>query len=346
LSLKVLKLRKMATLLVTIQVISLLLASSAFAKNCQLNLPEDPVTMAAVYGTDSYFDITLSDVPENYDVSNGVYNGWCIDSDVIMDQTTAFSVMLYSSCTPPNDLDSIEWDKVNYILNNKPGTATRLDIQFAIWYYANLEVGWVPQNTAGWTQAIQDAADAIVADAEANGDGFVPETGEVVAVICYPEGIDYYDQRGSYVQMTIIELPIGGGKVTGGGQIEIPRGKASFGFNAMWFSRNAVPNGEIEFINHVTGDKVHAHPLTYLIVYTPNEGNKPWPMLDAYFEGTCTVNHVEGYTFWVHVQDNAEPKNPDSFEIKVFDGDGIIVLDVSYGNILLTGNIQIHKPPK
>jgi hypothetical protein len=322
--------------------ISLLLASSAFAKNCQLNLPEDPVKMVAVYGTDCYFDTTLSGVPADYDVTNGEYNGWCIDSDVIMDQATSFSVILHSSCNPPPDLVSIEWDKVNYILNNKPPTATRLDIQYAIWHYANLEAGWTPLTT--------QTSISIVADAEDNGEGYVPEMGKVVAVICYPDGIDYYSQTPPYVQMTIIEviIPIrtGGGKVTGGGQIEIEGGKASFAFNAMWFSRNLVPNGEIEFVNHVTGDKVHAHPLTFLIVETDNLGNKPWPMLEATFTGTCTVNHVEGYTFTIYVRDNAEPKNPDHFSIEVLDGDLNPVSEATFAGDLLHGNIQIHKPPK
>jgi hypothetical protein len=156
--------------------------------------------MLAVYGTDSYFDITLSMVPAGYDVTNGVYAGWCIDSDVIMNQTTVFSVMLHSTCDHPTDPAVIEWDKVNYILNNKPPTATRLDIQYAIWHYANLEEGWTPLTTP--------TSIAIVADAEANGTDFVPEMGEVVAVLCYPEGIDYYDQTPPYVQMTIIEVTI------------------------------------------------------------------------------------------------------------------------------------------
>ena len=141
----------------------------------------------------------------------------------------------------------------------------------------------------------------------------------------------------------------GGGKVTGGGQIQIGDSRkevGSFGFNAMWFSRNLVPNGEIEFVNHVTGDKVHAHPLDFLIVYTPNEGNKPWPMLEAYFTGTCTVNHEDGFTFLVYIRDNAEPKNPDYFSIEVRDGSNNIVSQVSFAGDLLTGNIQIHKPPK
>jgi hypothetical protein len=199
--LTVAKMKKITLLLMSSLLISMVIVGSVFA-DCQLNLPEDPVDMLAVYGIDSYFDITLSMVPAGYDVTNGVYAGWCIDSDVIMNQTTVFSVMLYSTCDHPTDPAAIEWDKVNYILNNKPLTATRLDIQYAIWHYANLEEGWTPLTTP--------TSIAIVADAEANGTDFVPEMGEVVAVICYPDGIDYYSQTPPYVQMSIIEVTIPG----------------------------------------------------------------------------------------------------------------------------------------
>lgn len=134
------------------------------------------------------------------------------------------------------------------------------------------------------------------------------------------------------------------GKVTGGGQILICGGKASFGFNAMKFSRDAAPKGELEYIDHVSGDKVHAHLLTYLAVWEDNPGNKPWPRLKADFAGPCTLNHVEGYRFWVYVEDDGEPSSPDFFRIKVWDSEDNVVYQ-KLGD-LLHGNIQIHKPPK
>ena len=100
--------------------------------------------------------------------------------------------MLYSSLNPPAtpSLDGYEWDKVNYILNNKPTTATKDDIQGAMWNYVNLGGGEVP---------LTSVAEDIIDDAQANGGGFVPGPDDVVAVILYP------DTRET-AQATIIEL--------------------------------------------------------------------------------------------------------------------------------------------
>jgi hypothetical protein len=146
-------------------------------------------------------------------------------------------------------------------------------------------------------------------------------------------------------------LPVeGNGKVTGGGQIAVdPYGKrdvGSFGFNAMWFSRDDGPKGELQYLNHVTDELVHAHIVDYLIVWEPLEGNKPMPLNKAYFYGPCTVNHEEGYWFELYVNDDGEPKNPDWFDIKVYDINDLDNPIIDNSGPLLHGNIQIHKPPK
>ncbi len=144
------------------------------------------------------------------------------------------------------------------------------------------------------------------------------------------------------------------GKITGGGQITIPDGKASFGFNVMEFSKDEGPKGELDYIDHMTGIKVHAHSIDIILyVAQPNPGNKPYPMRVAQFEGPCMVNHKDGYWFKVFVVDEGEPGKNDQFYIDVVgpnpddgtpgwhyenpQGDGIT---------LLAGNIQIHKPPR
>jgi len=137
------------------------------------------------------------------------------------------------------------------------------------------------------------------------------------------------------------------GKVTGGGQIAIPGGKASFGFNAMKFSRDDGPKGELQYIDHVSGIKVHAHELEELYVAEYLEGNKPYPMRISRFEGPCTVNNEDGYWVIVWVVDQGEPGKMDQFYIDVT-GPG----DYHYENpqgvdvTIISGNIQIHKPPK
>ena len=181
--------KKLAILTISALVISVFLVASVAAPDCEVSLPPGPVTMVVHNGTISYFDTTLSDVPSGFDITNGVYLGWCIDTSVEIPRGTEFSVMLYSSCEPPVDLEGYEWDKVNYILNHKPPTALMTDIQDAIWAFVNLD---------GLLTPTTPEAQAMVDDAEANGAGFVPELGEVVAVICYPDD--------PAAQMTIIEL--------------------------------------------------------------------------------------------------------------------------------------------
>jgi hypothetical protein len=153
------------------------------------------------------------------------------------------------------------------------------------------------------------------------------------------------------------------GKVTGGGQIEIPGGVASFGFNAMASKGNSPVKGELEYLDHVSRDKVHAHDLTYVHVWQPNPPselpNQPNPEMKAMFRGPCTINKEDGFRFEVYVEDHGEPGVNDVFYIRVWhQGNGIpdglggeippsnpALLTIVAWNILLNGNIQIHKPP-
>lgn len=141
--------------------------------------------------------------------------------------------------------------------------------------------------------------------------------------------------------------PQSNGKVTGGGQIPITDGKASFGFNAMKFSKDEKPKGELQYIDHVTGMKVHAHEIETVWVWDELLGNKPHPMAQARFTGPCTVNHVSGYTFVVWTLDNGEPGKTDQFYITINGPDGFYYTNPLVDDVtLLHGNIQIHKPPK
>lgn len=179
---------------------------------------------------------------------------------------------------------------------------------------------------------------------------------QIESIKNYEDPIDtpsYYGRGTSAVLLAAgFVLPVeGNGKVTGGGQIAVdPCGKrdvGSFGFNAMWFSRDDGPKGELQYLNHVTDKLVHAHIVDYLIVWEPLEGNKPMPLKKAYFYGPCTVNHEEGYWFSVYVEDDGEPKNPDKFEIKIYNNEELNDPPLwTNSNELLHGNIQIHKPPK
>jgi hypothetical protein len=165
---------------------------------CLVNLPTDPVTMT-VYeleaGWPAYFRTVLSGVGSGFDVSNGAYNGWCIDYGTPITSDEPLSVRLYSSLCPPGYLAGEKWNEVNHILNNKIGD--RMDIQIAIWAFINLGPDPGPAVTSN-AQAMIDAADS----------SFVPEPGDIVAVICDPPKTcgDLRDER--CFQITIIEVEV------------------------------------------------------------------------------------------------------------------------------------------
>jgi len=150
-------------------------------------LPDVPVGYSIVPGTESYITSTLFDVPAgDYTVWDGEWLGWCADKYHYIYYPKNYTAMLYSTGSPhlfPNDsrLDQ-PWDKINYILNHKKGTAE--DIQSAFWYYTD---GETPTPIG---QELIDEADEF-------GVGYKPGPGEWIAVICYV---------GPNVQITFIEV--------------------------------------------------------------------------------------------------------------------------------------------
>jgi hypothetical protein len=176
-----------------IMALSLTLVNNVAAVDTDLNLPSTPVRIEVFNGTESYFETKLMDVPSGYDVTNGTYPGWCIDTRTEMARSPAtHSVFLYSSFNPPGELANEEWDKVNYILNHKQGNAT--DIQQAIWYFINIDGNYTPTSQTAWN---------IINDALANGEGYIPAYSQKVAVICYPTVLL---PTPSEVQISIIEV--------------------------------------------------------------------------------------------------------------------------------------------
>jgi len=168
--------RNLAIGFVILMALSTILVNHVAASGDDLNLPSTIVRIEVSDGTESYFITELSEVPVGYDVTNGAYLGWCVDTTADMARSPAtHAVKLYSSLNPPGELASEKWDMVNYILNHKQGTAQ--DIQQAIWYFIHMDSSYSPTSTVAWT---------IVNETLANGTGFVPEHGQTVAVICYP----------------------------------------------------------------------------------------------------------------------------------------------------------------
>lgn len=165
----------MKAYILTLGLLSMLLCSTfpitATPLPLTVRLPTELVTMNAVYGENSYFNMTLSDIPLGYDIFNGTYPGWCVQQTIQMTQHVNHTVLLYSCYDPslPFEYHNNHWDKINYLINHKQGN--RDSIQKAIWYYTN-------------NKDFSDDPDAssMISDAEQHGVGFSPTTGELLAV--------------------------------------------------------------------------------------------------------------------------------------------------------------------
>ena len=116
------------------------------------------------------------------------------------------------------------------------------------------------------------------------------------------------------------------GKVTGGGSINVAGGDGTFGFVVQRKETGGPVKGDLQYVNHASGDEVHSVAFDSLVI----TGNM------ATFGGTCTINKVTPCTFRSDVTDNGEPGTTDSFVISVTPGS-------TEGGMLRSGNIQIHK---
>ena len=117
-----------------------------------------------------------------------------------------------------------------------------------------------------------------------------------------------------------------GAKVTAGGWIVVPDGKATFGITAK-VNSNGAASGHLTYQDHVLDRTVKSTTVSAVVV----NGNC------AQIVGTATVNGTPGFGFDVNVCDHGEPgKDADTFSIFMSDG-------YTRAGTLSGGNVQIHK---
>ena len=185
---------------VTLSICTLLACSmltiNVAASRPNVLLPTSTVTMNAVNGTTSYFDMTLPDVPAGFSITAGTYRAWCVEVLVKMTPHVNHQVHLYSSYDPamPINFTSSKWDKINYIINNDAGKS-RMSIQQVIWYFACNDP--IAKNDS---EAI-----AMRNDANNSGAGFVPSVGQKIAILV---DVSKQNDGAISVQKTILELPL------------------------------------------------------------------------------------------------------------------------------------------
>jgi hypothetical protein len=168
-----------------------------YIQRCVVHLPDvyvEACDVGAYFhypGTTSYWDITLSGIPNSgeYDVYDGTWPGWCIQQFVYLYNNTNHLACLIDSYGDdiPEAYDGIEWDKVTYIINHKAGN--KFEVQEAIWHF-----------TLDGLDASSPNAVAMVEAANLYGEGYVPGAGELTPVFVYVD---------PNVQSTFIEVEIG-----------------------------------------------------------------------------------------------------------------------------------------
>src|SRR2546425_2012796 len=124
---------------------------------------------------------------------------------------------------------------------------------------------------------------------------------------------------------TVVSPQTTPGKVTGGGVINVPDSRANFGFVAQRKTTGGPASGNLNYVDHASGQHVHG-PVTSLTII----GNS------AEFGGSCGPS----CTFTLAVQDNAEPdaSGKDTFYITVTPSP-----PYEAGGTIRSGNIQVHK---
>jgi hypothetical protein len=215
-------------------------ATAALLAGCMLNLPGFQVTVGwqwlGASGVDSTAIVTLSGVGEGYDVMDAVdYPAWCVEDNGVV---PGVLTTLYDSTCPSTDLpsgiDQVEWDKVNYLLNNKAGTAQ--EVQAALWLLTYGVSNGFP---------VTPAAQAMYDDAMANGGGFMPGDGEIVAVIGFFDGIqgDPNSSDQEFIFELTLDTPPGGEGCTPG----FWKNDGRFGFN-NWTPTGYAPTDDFDTV--------------------------------------------------------------------------------------------------
>jgi hypothetical protein len=181
----------------------------------EMYLP-DTVTMSVAHpGGSSYFNVTITDT-----ILDGTYSGWCVDTEQTITPGSTYTANVYSSYETISGLvdKSENMDLVNWVLNQHyvgqdvqdafPGTLctgiiTYGDVQRAIWTLIENT-----QSTSGLGPWEQCRVDEIVAAAEANGEGYEPGCGDIVAIILAPVDGQGNIKQTIIAQVIIAELPI------------------------------------------------------------------------------------------------------------------------------------------
>jgi hypothetical protein len=118
------------------------------------------------------------------------------------------------------------------------------------------------------------------------------------------------------------------GKVTGGGNIDLSSGKATFGFVVQYDAGDESPSGNLTFMDHSAKLSLKATSFDLLVI----EGDQAW------FTGTGVTKDGQIVQFEIEIDVLSKLGQPDTFYIYITATNGY-----GSGGALTGGNITIHK---
>jgi hypothetical protein len=171
-------------ILVVVALLALVAVASA-------SLPSQVTARITNPGPSSYWDVDVSvgggDIPAVDD-----YIGWCSDTDSLIATPSTHTFKVISSLgSIPSYIPTMDWNKANYIINNKHG-ADKCTVQAAIWHYDGSYHYWCPVDTTKYNALITDAN---------NNASYVPGPNNKYAVILWDESM-------RKPQPVFIEIPV------------------------------------------------------------------------------------------------------------------------------------------
>lgn len=133
---------------------------------------------------DAYWNFQFYGVDSGYYLTNGYYDGWCMEETVYMYPNTEYTATIIPSLpdeglSAHHQTDNGNWHMVNWIINHKGdylGTTgyNKATIQTAIWWFFDETTSDYPSNSY---------ATDLIKDAEANGANFWPTQGQYMCMI-------------------------------------------------------------------------------------------------------------------------------------------------------------------
>lgn len=141
-------------------------------------IPEYPVHVYIKNGQQSRFELFFLDVKYDYDlVDFETYTAWCLQKNKKIRRNAMHEVRLYNCYgdNVPEQFKNTDWNRINYIINHKSGSKSA--IQDAIWSLSDRS-----------DRPLSEESARILEEASQKGKDFRPSEGELLAIICYPEG--------------------------------------------------------------------------------------------------------------------------------------------------------------